>query len=141
MMGPPPAGALPGRTDSVGRPLAPVMLAALPAPCLGDFITDRADDRLRDLLAFAMAIEAARPMEPDALRRQAEAELQAHAFRTLHNQAEAIRLDAARDQIARLHRGPGFLTILLANLLAIGLVLGAAYAIWLRPGLLPAGVF
>lgn len=141
MMGPPHAGASPGHAYADGHPATPVRLADLPAPCLEDFVTDRPDDRLRNLLAFAMAVEAARPLEPEALRRKAEAELQAHAFRTLHNQVEAIRLDAARDQMTRLRRGPGFLAMLLANLLAIILVLGAAYALWLRPDLLPAGVF
>jgi hypothetical protein len=150
MTGQAPAGAPTGRPEvgrpEIGgsgiRPTGPVTLAPLPAaPCLEDFITDRADDRLRDLLAFAMAVEAARPVEPETLRRKAEAELQAHAFRTLHNQAEAIRLEAAKDQIARLRRGPGFLKLVLANLLAVTLVLGAAYALWLRPDLLPAGVF
>ncbi|WP_304807154.1 hypothetical protein [Falsiroseomonas sp.] len=144
MTGMPPAGPLPGRAEAGAMPeraVPPVTLATLPAPCLEDFLTDRPDDRLRDLLAFALAVEAARPMEPEALRGKAEAELQAHAFRTLHNQAEAIRLEAARDQIARLPRGPGLLKLVLANLLAIALAAGAAYAIWLRPDLLPAGVF
>ncbi|NKE47889.1 hypothetical protein HB662_24140 [Roseomonas frigidaquae] len=156
MTGQPPAGTSTGRTDAgtrpmperlmperpvPDRPVPPVLLATTPAPCLEDFITDRADDRLRDLLAFAMAVEAARPTEPEALRRKAEADLQAHAFRTLHNQVETIRLEAAKEQIGRLRRGPGFLKLVLANLLAIALVLGAAYALWLRPDLLPAGVF
>lgn len=137
----PPGSAPPGRADTMPRPVPPVVIEALSAPCLEDFVTDRADDRLRDLLAFAMAVKAAQPAEPEAMRRKAEAELQAHAFRTLHNQVEAIRLDAARDQIAHLRGGASFLKLLLTNLLAMALVLAAAYAIWLRPGLLPAGVF
>jgi hypothetical protein len=114
------------------------------APCLEDFLTGREDDRLRDLLAFAMAVEAARPTDPEAMRGKAEAELQAHAFRTLHNQAETIRLEAAREQLSRSGRSIGFTGVFGASLLA--LLFGAAIALvlWsqranLMP-LLPAGV-
>ncbi|WP_439595032.1 hypothetical protein [Falsiroseomonas sp.] len=133
-------GASPGRADQAPRPVPPVALATPPAPCLEDFVTDGAEHRLRDLLAFALAVEAGRPTEREALRGKAEAELQAHAFRTLHNQAEAIRMEAARDQLARLRGGPGFLKLVLANLVALGLLGGLAAALWLRPDLLPAGV-
>ncbi|MBU8537953.1 hypothetical protein [Falsiroseomonas tokyonensis] len=142
-------GASPGRADQAPRPVPPVALAApaatptapLAGPCLEDFVTGAAEHRLRDLLAFALAVEAARPTEREALRGKAEAELQAHAFRTLHNQVEAIRLEAARDQLARLRGGPGFLKLVLANLVALGLLGGIALALWLRPDLLPGGVF
>jgi hypothetical protein len=115
------------------------------APCLEDFLTGREDDRLRDLLAFSMAVEAARPVEPSAMRNKAEAELQSHAFRTLHNQVEAIRLDAARDQLSRSGRSLGFTGVFVASLLALIFGASIALVLWSQRAnllpLLPPGVF
>ena len=80
---------------------------------------------MRDLLAFGMAVESGQPPGPDgvdSLRRKAEGELEAYAFRLLHNQAETIRRQAMDEQIARLPRGISFSGAIAANLAA--LVLG-----------------
>ncbi|MBU8546707.1 MULTISPECIES: hypothetical protein [Roseomonadaceae] len=106
------------------------------APCLEDFLSGRPDDRLRDLLAFALAVEAGPPMDRAALQARAEAELEALAFRRLHNQVETIRLEAAREQILRL-RGPGLPRLILGNLIALGLVAGVV-AVLRQQGLLAA---
>ncbi|WP_372617782.1 hypothetical protein [Falsiroseomonas sp.] len=83
---------------------------------------------MRDLLAFAMAVEAGRPLGNDGvevLRRRADAELEAYAFRVLHNQVEAIRLEAVKEQLGRVRRGLSFRGALLANLFALAIA-GAA---------------
>ncbi|MGG5889298.1 hypothetical protein ACLF3G_19360 [Falsiroseomonas sp. HC035] len=127
------------------RPVVPGLSLPPPAaPCLEDFLTGREDDRLRDLLAFAMAVEAGRPTEPEAMRGKAEAELQAHAFRTLHNQAETIRLEAAREQLSRSGRSLGFTGSFAASLLALLFGASILLVLWsqranLMP-LLPAGI-
>lgn len=109
-------------------PVAPTVLRSElpPTPALKDFIGS-AETRLRDLLAFGMAAEAGRPPGPDGiegLRRKADAELEAHAFRVLHNQVEAIRRQAMDEQLARTGRGLSFLGAVAANLAA--LLLGGA---------------
>lgn len=146
----PGAATAPGRPPILPHPGAPVAdhagpravpAADLPAPPLSAFLAG-AETRLRDLLAFGMAAEAGRPVGPaevEALRRKADAELAAYAFRTLHNQAEAIRQQAVQEHFARL-RIPGFATLVAANLIA--LVAGAAIAFllwWWHPQYL-AGV-
>jgi hypothetical protein len=98
-----------------------------PAPAPRDFLTTE-DNRLRDLLAFGMTAADARPLGPDGVegaRRKAEAELEAHAFRTLHNRVEAIRREAAAEQAARMARPMTFGRAVLANIVAL-LVVGAA---------------
>lgn len=107
--------------------------AAPPAPQLADFLGGE-DTRLRDLLAFGMAAQAGGPLGPEAvpaLRRKADAELQAHAFRLLHNQVETIRRQAVDEQLARGPRGLSFNQAVAANLAA--LVLAGALAVlgWL----------
>jgi hypothetical protein len=129
----PGSGAPPGPSPLPNRPPEP----AQPDIALGDFLSG-SDVRLRDLLAFGMAVEAARPLGPDGVdgfRRKAEAELEAHAFRLLHNQAETIRRQAMDDQLARLPRGLSFSGVIAANLAA--LVLGGVLLLlaWLAaPG-------
>jgi hypothetical protein len=127
------------------RPVVPGLSLPPPAaPCLEDYVTGREDDRLRDLLAFAMAVEAARPTDPEALRNKAEADLQAHAFRTLHNQAESIRMEAARDQLARSGRTLGFTGTFVACLLALIFAAAIGLVLWSQRAnllpLLPPGV-
>ena len=110
-----------------GRPADPAAPADLSLP---DFVGG-AETRLRDLLAFGMAVEAGRPAGPDgveALRRKAEAELEAHAFRVLHNQVEAIRRQAVDEHLGKARRGLSFLGAVLANLIALGLVAAALLA-------------
>ncbi len=90
---------------------------------LQDFLSE-SDHRLRDLLAYGMAAEAGHtlPREGvDGLRRAADAELEAHAFRLMHNQAEAIRRQAMDEQLARLPRGLSFTGVVAANLVAVAL--------------------
>jgi hypothetical protein len=91
------------------------------------------ETRLRDLLAFAMAAEAGQPVGPGdiaSLRQRAEAELHAHAFRTLHNQVEAIRTEALREGMQRSARGPGLFRLVLGNLLAIAVAAGLGWLAW-----------
>jgi hypothetical protein len=141
----PDARAAEARTAEVRSVLPNLSLPQPAAPCLEDFLTGREDDRLRDLLAFGMAVQAARPTDPDAMRNKAEAELQAHAFRTLHNQAEAIRLEAARDQLARTRQSLGFTGSFVASLLALLFGVAIALVLWSQRAnllpLLPPGVF
>lgn len=99
---------------------------AAAAPALRDFVGG-AETRLRDLLAFGMATQAGRPPGPDGieeLRRKADSELEAHAFRVLHNQVEAIRRQAVDEHLGKVRRGLSFPGAILANLVALGL--GAA---------------
>jgi hypothetical protein len=107
---------------------------------VSDFLSG-SETRLRDLLAFGMAVEAGRPLPPDGvetLRRKAEADLQAHAFRLLHNQVETIRRDAMQEQVARLPRGLSFSQAVVANLLGLILAGGIVTLLWLAsPHLFP----
>lgn len=113
----PPAGAV--------RPAPPPPPA--PGVTLRDFLAGP-ETRMRDLLAFGLAVEAGRPPGPEAietLRRQAEADLQSHAFRLLHNQVETIRREAMEEQMARTRAASlGFGGAVAANLLALVLVGG-----------------
>ncbi len=122
------------------RPVAPPRAASdatirvvepgLPAPSA---FLGGPDTRLRDLIAFGMAAEAGRPVGPAdiaALRQRAESELEVHAFRTLHNRVEAIRIEAMQEQVARLRGGPGLIRLVFANLLAIALAAGLGWAAW-----------
>lgn len=120
----------------------PVPSAGPPAgPALPDFLAG-SETRLRDLLAYAMAVEAARPLGPDGvegLRRKADAELRGHAFRELHNRVEDIRRDAMDEQVARMPRGLSFSAVVAANLAALGLGATLALLVWLASPLLTAG--
>lgn len=92
------------------------------------------EDRVLDLLAFAIATEAGHPLTPEGLERSrqaAQSALSDHAFRYLHNSIDDIRREAAAEQLAKLPRPPGFGTILLANLIALAIagILGAWLAL------------
>jgi hypothetical protein len=108
-------------------------------PAIGAFLGAE-ETRLRDLLAYGMAVEAGKPAGAEAvaaLQRKAEADLQAHAFRVLHNQVEAIRREAMDEQRARSPSGPSLGQAVLANLIALAIA-GFAGFIALRaaaPGL------
>jgi hypothetical protein len=115
----------------------PDALAATPPNPAGfsvqDFLSG-SDTRLRDLLAFGMAVEAGRSSGADGIgefRRRAEADLEAHAFRVLHNQAEAIRRQAMDDQLARLPRGMSFFGVVLATMVGTALCVLVLALIWL----------
>ena len=122
---------------------APTSTGRTPPPQLSSFRSDRSEDRLADLLAYALAVEAqeaARPGEDDRappgpeavelLREQAQRELHDHAFRFLHNRVEEIRAEAVADTLVRHPKPPGFLALVLANLLALAIA-GVA-ADWLH---------
>jgi hypothetical protein len=128
----------PARLNRLAGGTGPVGVTGLdPAPdlpSLRDFLATE-DTRLRDLLAFGMAVQAGRPLGPDGvegLRRTAEADLHAHAFRLLHNQVEEIRRQAVAEQLDRTPRPLGFSGAVLANLLGLalaGLMAGLALAL------------
>ncbi|WP_431268979.1 hypothetical protein [Dankookia sp. P2] len=97
------------------------------------------EERVLDLLAFALATEAGHPTTPDGIERSrqaAAAALSDHAFRYLHNSIDRIRREAAAEQLAKLSRPPGFGTILLANLVALALAGGLAAWLALHPATL-----
>lgn len=115
--------------------------AAPPAagPALADFLGAE-ETRLRDLLAFALAVQGGRagPDGIEGLRRKAEAELHAHAFRLLHNEAERLRREGMEAERARAPRGGGFLLAVAANLAALALfALGLLAVQAADPALLP----
>ncbi len=90
------------------------------------------EDRLVDMLAFALAVAGRQEITPDTipvLRQRAEAELASHSLRYLHNRVEEIRQDAIRERLGQLRRPPGLAKLILANLLAFGLA--AAALSWL----------
>lgn len=108
-------------------------------PPLGAFLGAE-ETRLRDLIAFGMAAEAGRigPDGIEGLRRKAEAELHAHAFRLLHNEAERIRREGMDAERARAPRAGGFARLVAANLVALALfAAGLLAALAADPALLP----
>ena len=120
--------------------MAPKVASLLPsgnrlpeALALATFQSDGADDRLTGLLAFAMAVEAGEAPGAATVERQrarAAAELADHAARATHNRIEEIRRDAVAEHIGHLRRPPGFMTLVLANLVALGIA--GAFAMWLQ---------
>lgn len=98
------------------------------------FRSGRDDDRLVDLLAFAMAVEqgGAPPdrAEIARLRGLAATELSQEALRILHNQVQEIRREAVAEELAGLRRPLGFGTVVLANLLAIGIGAALLALVW-----------
>ncbi len=135
------------RTDTAMMASAPAEASGLPpgsgaalppVPAIGAFLAGD-ETRLRDLIAFGLAAEAGRigPDGIEGLRRKAEADLHAHAFRHLHNEVERIRREAVDEERGRAPRANGFLRLVLANLAALAgftlllIVLQAA-----NPGLL-----
>jgi hypothetical protein len=131
-----PEAAVSPRSSPPTGPRPDARAATPPNPAafsLQDFLSG-SDTRLRDLLAFGMAVEAGRLSGAEGvgeLRRRAEADLEAHAFRVLHNQAEAIRRQAMDDQLARLPRGVSFFGVVLATTVGIALCLLVLALIWL----------
>jgi hypothetical protein len=132
------------RTDpAAGGPEA----AASTAPALGAFRSGREEERLADLLAFALAVEATEPPTPenvDRLRRRAQAELTDHAFRLLHNRVEEIRREAVSEALGRMPAPPGLATLVIANLLALVLAAAALFGAnamgWLAPARAALGI-
>ncbi|TDH64473.1 hypothetical protein E2C06_00575 [Dankookia rubra] len=97
------------------------------------------EDRVLNLLAFAIATEAGHPLTPEGIeqsRQAAGSALSDHAFRYLHNTIDQIRREAAAEQLAKLPRPPGFGAILLANLVALAIAGGLAAWLALHPATL-----
>jgi len=99
------------------------------------------ETRLRDLVAFGFAAEAGRigPDGIEGLRRKADADLHAHAFRHLHNEVERIRREAVDEERSRAPRADGFRRQVAANLVALALFGFGLLALQAAsPGLLPS---
>ena len=132
---PPPPSTAPGPDappPAAARPAAPTP-AASSAPSIEAFLSPGGAHRLRDLVAFGMAVEVGKPATPDAvdtLRRQADAELEAYAFRSLHNRVEEIRRSAIDEQLGKLRQTPGFQGIIVANLVAMIAAAMIALLLW-----------
>jgi hypothetical protein len=97
------------------------------------------EERVADLLAFAIATEAGHPATPEGIeqsRQAAQSALSDHAFRYLHNSIDQIRREAAAEQLAKLPRPPGFGAMLLANLVALAIAGGVAGWLALHPATL-----
>ncbi|MDO9708239.1 hypothetical protein [Paracraurococcus lichenis] len=120
------------RPEASGPPEA-TAATMLPDRDLASFrVGTTSDERLVDLLAFALAAERRQPATEDGivtLRQEASRLLSEHAFRYLHNAVDQIRRDAVSEHLGRSARPPGFGTLLLANLLA--LVVAGLAAFWL----------
>jgi len=111
---------------------------AAQAPKLADFLSGRAEDRLTDLLAFALAAEAGDPPSAEAIerhRRRAAGELADHAARTMHNRIEEIRRDAVAEHLHAIRRPMGFIGTVLANIVALGVVLAIGWWVASDPAL------
>lgn len=131
------------RTDTAMMASAtaePAGIAPPALPAIGAFLGSE-ETRLRDLLAFGLAVEAGRigPDGIEGLRRKAEADLNAHAFRHLHNEVERIRREAVDEERGRTPRDSGFFRHVVANLVALALfALGVLALQAANPGLLPS---
>lgn len=102
------------------------------AQALAAFRSGAAEDRERDLLAFALAAQGGDTLSPDTVekrRREADAALAAWAHRYLHNRIEELRTEAVRDYLGRLPRPPGM--IRLTSAAFVGVVLAALALAWL----------
>jgi hypothetical protein len=91
------------------------------------------EGRLRDLVAFGLAWEAAKPVAADEIpdfRRKAEAELHANAFRVLHNRVQEIRLEAMTEQAALSGAGAGYARLIVAQMIAMLLFAIGSVIVW-----------
>jgi hypothetical protein len=112
-----------------GQPTDPLVAP----PPLASFRAGRSEaERTADLLAFAVAVDRGLPQTPDGIeraRQEADAVLGDYSLRYLHNAVERIRQEAIAAHIGRLRQPPGFLALVVANLIA--LVLAGALGAWL----------
>lgn len=111
-------------------PSAAAPIPVAPEPALAAFRSGREEERLADLLGFALAVEAGEAAAPSAItverhRCRAAAELHDHAFRFLHNRVEEIRREAVAEHLGAHPRPPGFFRLVLANLAAIAVAVAA----------------
>jgi hypothetical protein len=126
-----------GRPD-LGKPEAGSPRAMTESPLeLAAFRQGRGDaERMTDLLAFGLAAERQEPATPEAiarLRQEATAALSDFSFRYLHNTVEQVRRDAVTEHLGRLRPPPGFLRLVLANLVAMALAAAAGWWLMLHP--------
>jgi hypothetical protein len=94
------------------------------------------DDRLTDLLAFGLAADRGEPATPEVVertRQEAAAALSDFAFRYLHNTVEQVRRDAVAEHLGQLRQPPGFLRLVLANLVALAVAGLAGWWLALHP--------
>lgn len=101
------------------------------AQALAAFRSGIAEDRERDLLAFALAVQGGDTLSPETIerrRREADAALAAWAHRYLHNRIEELRTEAVRDYLGRLPRPPSFPRLVAAAF--AGVVLAATLLAW-----------
>jgi hypothetical protein len=93
-------------------------------------------ERMTDLLAFGLAAERQESVTPEAiarLRQEATAALSDFSFRYLNNTVEQVRRDAVAEHLGRLRPPPGFLRLVLANLIALALAAAAGWWLMLHP--------
>jgi hypothetical protein len=111
-----------------------------PPPDIAAFRAGRSqDDRLTDLLAFGLAVDRGDQATPEAVdraRQEASAALSDFAFRYLHNTVEQVRRDAVAQHLGQLRQPPGFLRLVLANLVALAVAGMAGWWLALNPQLL-----
>ena len=133
----PDAGA-PRAMNDIGSPVA-LPAGPPPGPTLAAFREGRSEaDRTVDLLAFAMAAERGRATTPDTLeraRRDADAALGDYSLRYVHNNVEQLRHEAITAHLGRIRQPPGFVRLVLANLVALAIAGGAAAWLYMRPDL------
>ncbi|MGG5811204.1 hypothetical protein [Falsiroseomonas sp. CW058] len=123
------------RPDSAPRAVPP------PFPAPSAFL-EGPDTRNRDLLAFALAAEAGRPLAPGDIagfRQKAEAELHAESLRILHNRVEAIRAEAVQETLTRIAQPMGWHGIVAANMVALAAAGAVSFALWLLLNMLRTG--
>lgn len=127
---PAPAAAAPSGA-AAPRPVPPG--ASFPGPAAFRASQPGPEDKLIAQVAFAMAAEGGTPPRDaeaiQVLRNQATTALSEFAFRYLHNRVDEIRKEAAAEATTGAARGPGFLRLVLANLVALGLWGAALYAL------------
>jgi hypothetical protein len=100
-----------------------------------------AEERVVDLLAFAMATERGLGATADIMQAQrdlAYSVLATYSIRNLHNRVAEIRQEAVLEHIGRFDRPAGFIKLVMANLLALTLAGGAAGMLYLHPETLAA---
>lgn len=118
----------------------PMAMTDAVAPDIAAFRAGRGQDtRLADLLAFGIAAERGDAVTPETVeraRREAEAALSDFSFRYLHNTVEQVRRDAVAEHLGRLRQPPGFLRLVLANLVALAVAAAAGGWLALHPHLL-----
>jgi hypothetical protein len=123
-----------GAATAAFPPLAAAPATAVP---LGAFRDGRSEvDRTADLLAFAIATERGLAPTPDAVeraRREADAALGDYCIRHLHNNVDQIRQEAVAAHLGRLRQPPGFVSMVVANLVAFAAAGALGAWLWTRP--------